>query len=422
MRQTLFAIPEELGGIPVFGFGWLLSVWFIAAVVTLIVLYRRHGWGSETLGSLPVLAALGAAIAFLLPMLVIPGVGLPIRGYGAMLLLAIVAGVGTAAFRARQENQDAEEIYTLAFWMIISGIIGARLFFVIQYWDQFQRDTLAKTLIEVLKFTEGGLVVYGSLIAALLAFAYFCYRFQRCPLVIGDRIGPSMLLGLAIGRLGCLLNGCCYGGVCDEQTFHLQFPKYASAAQNTLSAPYQHQLSQGLLHGIRISQQPSGELVVAAVREGSAAEASGITAGTIIRRLNGEPMRDFLQLQLAFLRQPTEIAIETASGARYRWQVERLPETSLPVYPTQLYSSLNAFLLAAWLWQLYPFRRRDGQIFALTIGCEAITRFLLEMIRDDEAGWWGTPLTISQLVSLPLLLLAIGLLVFIQYRISPRTT
>ena len=420
MRQTLFYIPDQFAGLPVFGLGWLFGAWLVGSVILLIVSYRRHGWGAETLGSLPLLAVLGAAIVLVLPMLVVEGLGLPIRGYGTMLLLALFAGVGSAALRARQENQDPEEIYTLAVWMIIAGIVGARLFFVIQYWKDFQRETIGKTVLEVFKFTEGGLVVYGSLIGALLAFAYFCYQRKRCPLVLGDRIGPSMLLGLSIGRIGCLLNGCCYGGVCEDSTFHLQFPRYASSAQNTFSAPYQDQLTHGLLHGLRIRQEPGGELVVASVRSGSAAEASGVPVGAVVKRINGEPIGSLTVAQLAFLKMPTRIEVETATGARYGWSIEALPDWSLPVYPTQIYSALNAFLLALWLWFLYPFRSRDGQVLTLTLGCYAVTRYLLEMIRDDEAGWWGTSLSIAQLVSIPLLLLAIAIGILIQWRMPRR--
>ena len=420
MRQTLFYLPDQLAGLPVFGLGWLFGAWLLGSIILIIVSYRRHGWGAETVGSLPLLAVLGAAIVFVLPLLVVEGLGLPIRGYGTMLLLALFAGVGSAMLRARQENQDPEEIYTLAVWMIIAGIVGARLFFVIQYWKDFQRETIGKTLFEVFKFTEGGLVVYGSLFGALLAFSFFCYQRKRCPLVLGDRIGPSLLLGLAIGRIGCLLNGCCYGGVCEDNTFHLQFPQYTSSAQKTFSAPYQDQLTQGLLHGIRIRQAPGGEMVVASVRSGSAAEASGVPIGAVIRRINGEPIESLSAAQLAFLKMPTRLEIETATGARYDWSIEALPDWSLPVYPTQLYSALNALLLAFWLWFLYPFRSRDGQIFALTLGCYAVTRFLLEMIRDDEAGWWGTSLSIAQLISIPLFLLAIAIGILIQVRMPRR--
>ena len=77
-----------------------------------------------------------------------------------------------------------------------------------------------------------------------------------------------------------------------------------------------------------------------------------------------------------------------------------LPSQSLGVYPTQILAAINAALLAALLWWYFPFRRRNGQVFALGIILYSVTRFCLELIRRDEAGQFGTQLTISQWVSL----------------------
>ena len=68
--------------------------------------------------------------------------------------------------------------------------------------------------------------------------------------------------------------------------------------------------------------------------------------------------------------------------------------------PTQLYAAIDAGLLALVLWFYYPFRRRDGEVFALLITLHPISRFFLEMIRSDEPGQFGTGLTISQWLSL----------------------
>ena len=79
------------------------------------------------------LLLLGAAILFL------PRVfpeGLPIRGYGVMLLIGITSGVGLAMYRARKGGLDPEIIISLAIWMVVCGIIGARLFYVIEYWHE----------------------------------------------------------------------------------------------------------------------------------------------------------------------------------------------------------------------------------------------------------------------------------------------
>jgi len=215
MRQTLFYIPnEEIAGLPVFGRGWLLLAWAVFSIVLLIWLIRKQGSRAEAWGYAPLLVLVGAAIWFVLPRLCEPQ-GLPIRGYGVMLLVAVSSAVALAAWRARRLGVDPELIVTLAFWMFVPGIVGARAFYVIQYWPEFQRATPVETLGALVNVTQGGLVVYGSVIGGILGLMAFVYKYKMPPLATFDLMTPSFLLGLAIGRLGCLLNGCCYGETCD---------------------------------------------------------------------------------------------------------------------------------------------------------------------------------------------------------------
>src|SRR5580704_10213897 len=107
MFQTLFYIPSELFGLPVFGFGLLLGVLAIAGLLLLAVQFRRGGVNAEFLGYAQVLGVLGVAIVFVLPALCDPR-GLPIRGYGIMMLLAVLSGMGLAIYRARRVGVDPE--------------------------------------------------------------------------------------------------------------------------------------------------------------------------------------------------------------------------------------------------------------------------------------------------------------------------
>ena len=160
MCSELFRIPYTWGGVPIFGVGVLLAIWAIVAAITLVGLIRQHGWSAETLSSLPVLLLLGAAILFL------PRVfpeGLPIRGYGVMLLVGITAGVGLAMHRARQGGLDPEIIISLAIWMVVCGVVGARLFYVIEYWhESFAGRNLRDTILQIATLPEGGLVIFGG--------------------------------------------------------------------------------------------------------------------------------------------------------------------------------------------------------------------------------------------------------------------
>jgi phosphatidylglycerol:prolipoprotein diacylglycerol transferase len=196
VRSVLFYIPAELFGLPVFGIGWLLGVWIVASVLLSVWMLRRPGGSRELAGYLPVALIVAAVIAFVLPNMVQVGpdgqpLGVPIRGFGVMLMLATVSAVGLAAYRAWQVGMNPELIYSLAFTMFIAGIIGARVFYIVQYWHHFVvHDTSGAlnwpaTLMAMLQLTEGGLVVYGSVLAGVPAGIWFC-RKRGLPILVGE--------------------------------------------------------------------------------------------------------------------------------------------------------------------------------------------------------------------------------------------
>ncbi len=412
MLQTLFYIPNQIGGIPVFGFGLLLALWAIGSVVLLAWLAWRQGFTADTWGYVPILLLIGAAIVFLLPRLA-EAEGLPIRGYGVMLLLALVASTALAAWRGYRLGIDPELIFALAFWVIVPGIIGARLFYVIEYWQDFKQPTLGGTLAEIVKVTEGGLVVYGSLVGGFLGLVAFLQKHRLPMLATFDLLAPSVMLGLAIGRLGCMLNGCCYGGTCDLP-WAVQFPAGSPA--------HVHQVQHGqtFLYGLKLEGDPDAPPVITEVQPGSPADKHGLKAGQTITAINGQTVRTVDRAQwtlLQALRHDSQLAVHTEGiRAAAVWPIAPPLPTSEPVHPTQLYSSLNALLLCLFLIAYAPFRRRDGELFALLLTLYPITRFVLEIIRTDEAAVFGTGLSISQNVSLLVLAAAVGVWAYVLRR------
>ena len=409
MLQTLFHIPNEITGMPVFGFGLLLALWAAGSLALLAWLGWRQGFNADTWGYVPILALIGAAIWFVLPRLA-EAEGLPIRGYGVMLLLALLASTSLAAWRARRRGIDPELIFSLAFWVIVPGIIGARLFYVIEYWPAFERPTLGATLAEIFKVTEGGLVVYGSLLGGFLGLAAFLRKHRLPMLATFDLLAPAVMLGLAIGRLGCMLNGCCYGGLCDLP-WAVRFPVESPA--------HVHQVQHGetFLYGLKITGDAEAPPVITDVQPGSPAEEHGLKAGQTIAAINGAPVAMVADAQWALLRahrRGSQLAIHT-QGVRNpaTWRIAPPLPASEPVHPTQLYSSLNALLLCLFLLAYDPFRKRDGELFALVLTLYPITRFVLEIIRTDEASVFGTGLSISQNLSLLLLAAAVGVWAYV---------
>lgn len=399
MRQTLFTIPLEVAGYPLLGAGILLAVWIVFSLVLLAWLVRRHGFSAETLGYVPLLALVGLVVGVVLPAIAEPG-GLPIRGYGVMLVAALLSSLVLAQARARRRGLDPEMIYSMGMWLIIIGIAGARVFYIAEYPQQYVRDSWLETLGAIVNLSQGGLVVYGSIFGGGLALAVFAWRHGMPGLALADLAAPSVVLGVAVGRLGCFLNGCCYGGVCDELPWAVRFPFG--------SPPHVRQVQDDLiyLHGLKIAAGPSGRPIIEAVEPGSAAEEAGVRPGQTVLAAMGQPVAtvaDVEGLLLHVFGVGQTVSIRTDAGPTpFRWMLAAA-ETSRPVHPAQLYSAIDGLLICLLLLAYDPFRRRDGELLALMATVYPITRFLMEIIRTDEGSILNTGMSISQNISIGIL-------------------
>jgi phosphatidylglycerol---prolipoprotein diacylglyceryl transferase len=134
----------------------------------------------------------------------------PIRYYGVALAVAFVAGILLGRRRARTAGLDPDIIIDLAFYVIIASIAGARATYAVVHWEYFRHD-----LVGVLRLWDGGLAQYGGIAAGVVTGLVFFARRGLSPWRGADLLAPSVALGVAIGRIGCLLNGCCFGKPCD---------------------------------------------------------------------------------------------------------------------------------------------------------------------------------------------------------------
>ncbi len=162
----------------------------------------------------------------------VPVLGLKIYGFGLMVVLGLYGALWLSTWRARREKLDPEIFLDLSFGMILGGVLGARLFFVVQH-----RETI-RQFWDVFKVWEGGIVLYGSGLGA--AAGFFLYRWRRPFPVLPalDVIAPSIALGIALGRVGCFLNGCCHGDPCGLP-WAVEFPAQTS--------PWTAQVARGLI-------------------------------------------------------------------------------------------------------------------------------------------------------------------------------
>ena len=129
-----------------------------------------------------------------------------------MMALAFLAGLWTASRRGLRDGFAPEKILDLGPWLIVGAILGARILYVTTYW---QESFAGQPITEIFMIQHGGLVYYGGLIGASFACILFSLL-KKLPLwKLADALAPSIALGYVFGRIGCLLNGCCYGSACD---------------------------------------------------------------------------------------------------------------------------------------------------------------------------------------------------------------
>lgn len=386
MRQTLFHLPYL--GIPVYGFGLMLFVGFLSATWYSKKKAADEGENPKTIEDIALLVlvsgVLGARAFFVIQYNneFLPSPKLSTIAALIAAMVSIVVLIVGNAFLWRKNKTSAAHVLLpalaavsiwgcfqegfpslISFWMAIlipvtvfglwvrivwnapdkfenvkvAGVSITSCFIllmvlqIINSWtDGRLRQSVFRTRTEtrqadfkggILNIEQGGLVWYGGVAGSAVAFLIFSRKRNIQALRFSDIIAPSILLGLACGRVGCFLNGCCYGAVVEEGNsipWAVEFPRG--------SVPYHRQLQLG--------------------------------------------------------------------------QISENAGSSLPVHPTQLYSSLNALLIFGLLSAYFPFRRSDGAVVALGMLLYAPSRFFLEYLRSDELAVGGTGMSISQNVSL----------------------
>jgi phosphatidylglycerol:prolipoprotein diacylglycerol transferase len=143
-----------------------------------------------------------------------------ITWFGVMVASGFLAGFWTATRRAPRANISGETVMDFVPWLILGAVGGGRTLYVITYWREQFADA---PWWEMFMVQHGGLVFYGGLIGASAACIVRC-RIHRLPLWrVADVLAPSIAVGYVFGRIGCLLNGCCFGRLC-ELSWAVRYP------------------------------------------------------------------------------------------------------------------------------------------------------------------------------------------------------
>jgi len=160
---------------------------------------------------------------------VVPGWEVPIHSYGLMILLACFAALATGVWRARRENINPDVVYELAAWLFLCGAMGARGVYVLSHPETIHGFG------DIFRSWEGGNVFYGCILGGLTGSIIYWFRRPFPFWKMADVAAPAVAIGIAIGRIGCFLNGCCHGAVCD-QPWAVSFPGGSHAWVRQLNA------------------------------------------------------------------------------------------------------------------------------------------------------------------------------------------
>jgi phosphatidylglycerol:prolipoprotein diacylglycerol transferase len=139
---------------------------------------------------------------------------LTLRVYGLMLAVSFFSGMMLAAYRARNRGIDQRHIYDLALVILITAVVGARLFHFAFHFEQYEAH--GNPWVQLLRIWDGGLMLFGGFIFALVGAVVYLWRKKLPVWEITDIVSPSVALGMGITRIGCFFNGCCFGRATDS--------------------------------------------------------------------------------------------------------------------------------------------------------------------------------------------------------------
>ena len=310
----------------------------------------------------------------------IPLVNLTIWCFGPMMALGFLIGLALANRLARRARLDQAVIMNVTLYSLVIGVIGARAFFVIHHFDLFRGDLAA-----IFAVWRGGLEFVGGVIPVIV-FLFFYMKRHNLPFRrYLDILAIGLMMGLAFGRMGCFLNGCCFGKPANLP-WAIRFP-YRSYA-------YISQINPDLKR-----DRPEPHLDLPKSEYLSFFDQDGQWYPRPLDQLNDRQKYD-------------------VTKGRYR---------CLAIHPTQLYSAANALVICALLYLLWrrgldrpghqPRLARPGSTTAMAFVLYGATRFFLEALRDDNPYEFAH-LTISQITSIAMVALGVVLLILLA-RIRP---
>lgn len=265
--------------------------------------------------------------------------GIPIHTYGILLAGGFILAVTLSGELARREwpgeegEKKRDQVMDLAFWVLIGGIVGSRVLFIIVNYKQYLADPASVFSL------GGGLVFFGGLLGAGLAAFVYCRKYQIDFLRLSDLALPTVSLGQCLGRLGCFSAGCCWGRIAKPtMPFGVHFP------------------------GGGIVKNVFGQ------------------AGNVPALAFQSQQED---VNRWVVEQTGQVFHNAVPGAVRISEWVNQHGTTLPIHPTQLYESVGQFCLFLLFLTLRRYRRFRGQITGMWLMAYPILRTSVELFRGD---------------------------------------
>ncbi len=155
---------------------------------------------------------------------------LSVRTYGLLLAVSFLVGIILALRRSRARGLDQNKMINMSLLIMLAGIVGARIMYVIPHWNEFSANPL--DIISPFQSSGSigltGLTMYGGFIAAILVSILYLRVNGLSVWKASDAFAPSIALGIGISRVGCFMNGCCFG-LPTESALGVVFPAFSAA-------------------------------------------------------------------------------------------------------------------------------------------------------------------------------------------------
>jgi phosphatidylglycerol:prolipoprotein diacylglycerol transferase len=153
-----------------------------------------------------------------------------VRTYGLLLAVSFIAGILLALRRSRARGLNQNQMINMSLLIMLAGIVGARIMYVIPHWNEFSANPL--DIISPFQSSGSigltGLTMYGGFIAAILVSILYLRVNGLSVWKTCDAFAPSIALGIGISRVGCFMNGCCFG-LPTESALGVVFPAFSAA-------------------------------------------------------------------------------------------------------------------------------------------------------------------------------------------------